>query len=196
VGIENQPSLIAPKIKAISEMIFNWFLIRSRFDKQRYPNSVKKIEFIAPNAKLLQKKMTRATRKATVMKICENDIRGTEWESFYKGHTKRDDLADCYCQAKIMWQRITDPEWLLDPARMRIEMKRLYAIARRARHARARRENNKGALEVCRCGAPDASSEHMCHVQQNNSESKSGARVRSCARQRSRHSSGGKKRAR
>jgi hypothetical protein len=138
VVIENQPSLTNPKMKAISETLFHWFMIRGKIDRQlyleslekeallfntnnyvsslqyRYPSAVKSVEFISPSAKIPDRNITRELRKAKIMEICEQDIKDSEWELFYKKHPKRDDLADCHVQAKIIFRRLGDAcEWRL-----------------------------------------------------------------------------------
>lgn len=139
IVIENQPSLTNPKMKAISETLFHWFLIRGKIDRElyldsikqeadlfdrnenkslltyRYPSAVKSVEFISPSAKIPDRKISRELRKAKIMEICEQDIKESNWEAYYKKHPKRDDLADCHVQAKIIFRRLGDAcEWRLD----------------------------------------------------------------------------------
>jgi hypothetical protein len=187
VVIENQPSLTNPKMKAISETLYHWFLFRGIVDRaliQKTPlnafsikgnrngmiildvhqiglnnetsytltntkpinsnldseprknrpsklvkednveiekqhldaskySQIQFVEFMSPNAKIPDRKISRQERKAKIMKICEESIKGTPWESFYKNHPKRDDLADCYVQAKVIFDRMKDKyDWV------------------------------------------------------------------------------------
>jgi hypothetical protein len=101
VVIENQPSHLTPKMKALSETLYHWFLIRSRYDSDQYPNLIKSVEFMNPNTKLPNsRKMPRPERKAKVMALAENNTRGTGWWKFYKNHPKKDDLADSRVQGE------------------------------------------------------------------------------------------------
>jgi hypothetical protein len=119
VVIENQPSLTNPKMKALSETMYNWFLIRSQFDRDRYPNIIQSVEFMNPNAKIPQRKITREERKRIIMEICSRAIAGTRWERFYEKHSKKDDLADCYVQGRVKLERIFE----------RVDKERSQAIA-------------------------------------------------------------------
>lgn len=133
VGIENQPSLTNPRAKSLSETLYHWFLIRGHVDRHLTFSPIRTIEFIAPNAKIPDRQITREARKAKIMGICEEFIRGTKWEQFYNNFSKRDDLADTLVQAFVIFNRIKEPEWQLDPVRMSQVVDRATTDAQRMR---------------------------------------------------------------
>lgn len=52
VCIENQPSLKNPRMKAVSDTLYAWFLIRGILDKETNNASIEKVSFISPSNKL------------------------------------------------------------------------------------------------------------------------------------------------
>ena len=52
VLIENQPSMKNPKMKAISSTIYDYFLIRGIFDKERTNSNITRVKFMSPSNKL------------------------------------------------------------------------------------------------------------------------------------------------
>lgn len=158
VVIENQPSLTNPKMKAISETMYHWFLIRGKVDRQlhmeaiaraaeisrgskrsvdppdhyRHPSCIKTVRFMNPNAKIPDRKITREDRKAKIMAICASDIRKTKWEKYYLKHPKKDDLADCHVQADVLLEQLKDiEEWQLDDEGMAKWMKKWMGKSRK-----------------------------------------------------------------
>lgn len=104
VLIENQPSLKNPKMKAIADTLYTWFLIRSIMDSK----IVKSIHFISPSNKLKQyagELMNSENKyKSTKLKSIEvvttyfetNKIH--DWHDYLKNFTKKDDLCDSLLQ--------------------------------------------------------------------------------------------------
>lgn len=52
VCIENQPTLKNPRMKAVSDTLYAWFLIRGILDKEKNNSSIEKVAFISPSNKL------------------------------------------------------------------------------------------------------------------------------------------------
>ena len=52
VLIENQPTFKNPTMKAISDTLYTWFMIRGIVDATLNNSSIKKIKFISPSNKL------------------------------------------------------------------------------------------------------------------------------------------------
>ena len=114
IVIENQPSMKNPKMKAISSTLFDYFLIRGIFDKERLNTSVKKVKFMSPsnklkladdddNKKLVKLKGNEAKSykltKSLGVKYCREMIsKYKNWLTFFESNKKKDDLADCFLQ--------------------------------------------------------------------------------------------------
>jgi len=102
VIIENQISPIANRMKTIQGMVTQYFIIRS-------PQA--KIEFISAANKLKgynneqKKELKYSERKKLGITLClEKIINHPEyltWESFFKKHSKKDDLSDAFLQ--LLW---------------------------------------------------------------------------------------------
>jgi hypothetical protein len=112
--IELQPSF-NPKMKILSMMLYNYFLIRFFTD---YPdNFIRKIKFISAKRKLtvyngppvacvLKNKYSRTKFLGT--KYCEYMIREqTVYLDLLKSFKKKDDLSDCFMQGAWYIQRYT-----------------------------------------------------------------------------------------
>lgn len=52
VCIENQPSFKNPRMKAVSDTLYAWFLIRGILDKEKTHSIVERVHFISPSNKL------------------------------------------------------------------------------------------------------------------------------------------------
>jgi hypothetical protein len=52
VIIENQPSLKNPKMKAVAEAIFNFFLVRGILDRERTGSTIQEVRYVAANTKV------------------------------------------------------------------------------------------------------------------------------------------------
>jgi hypothetical protein len=113
VVIENQPSLKAPKMKAIASTLFNYYLIRSEIDKADYGGKmkIKKVVFQSPSNKLkldennqliLDKttgknkyKMTKDLAVQYSRKLLKHDDANLK---FINDKKKKDDYADSFLQ--------------------------------------------------------------------------------------------------
>jgi len=99
VVIENQISPIANRMKTVQGMISQYFIMR---------NVNITIEFVSASNKLKDQKACLKTsyseRKKLGVQQClesiSNNINYTVWETFFKNHLKKDDLADSFLQGK------------------------------------------------------------------------------------------------
>ena len=97
VIIENQISPIANRMKTVQGMIAQYFIMR---------NNNAFIEFVSASNKLKsvnsESKNTYGDRKKIGIQICletlTNNANYNSWESFFKSHKKKDDLADSFLQ--------------------------------------------------------------------------------------------------
>jgi len=122
VLIENQPTFKNPKMKAIADTLYAWFLIRKIIDeKVLLPCNIKLIspsrkmglfvvkpevsevpeetlEKVSETPKEIKKiKLTYAEGKKKSIDFCM-DIINDHWMNIFKSYTKKDDLADCLLQ--------------------------------------------------------------------------------------------------
>ena len=124
VLIENQPTFKNPKMKAIADTLYAWFLIRKIVDAKTL--LCENIRLISPGRKntlfvvkavkkpvnkkkkqeekqeeeiteIKPKKLTYQEGKKLSIEFCENIIT-PEWNVFFKEFSKKDDLADCLLQ--------------------------------------------------------------------------------------------------
>lgn len=117
VYIENQPSLVNPKMKALACSLMDYFLIRSRIDRKI---GIKTVSFISPNTKLSLIPDARAKIKAAgvkekyavTKKLTVNDTlvtlkdNATALELFESFKPKQDDAADAYQFARVMYRQM------------------------------------------------------------------------------------------
>ena len=93
VIIENQISPIANRMKTIQGMIAQYFIMRN--------NNIS-IEFVNASNKLkeyIESKSTYSDRKKLGIQKCLELINThLEWDTFFKNHSKKDDLADSFLQ--------------------------------------------------------------------------------------------------
>lgn len=127
VLIENQPTFKNPKMKAIADTLYAWFLIRKIVDAKTLlcenirliSPSRKNTLFIVKPEKIVKKKtkkseeiqeqeitlksdekpkkLTYQEGKKLSIAFCEGIIT-PEWNTFFKEFSKKDDLADCLLQ--------------------------------------------------------------------------------------------------
>jgi len=93
--IENQISPIANRMKTIQGMIAQFFIMKNF--------TADNIEFVSATNKLKSfvesKKTTYKERKTLSISVTLNLIKEQHnWYSFFKKHSKKDDLADCFLQ--------------------------------------------------------------------------------------------------
>jgi hypothetical protein len=100
VLIENQPTFKNPKMKAIADTLYSWFLIRKIIDAKTLLSE--NIRLISPSRKNTlfkdkDKKLTYQEGKKLSIEFCESVIT-PEWKEYFKEFSKKDDLADCLLQ--------------------------------------------------------------------------------------------------
>jgi hypothetical protein len=111
VLIENQPAFKNPKMKAISDTLYTWFMVRGIVDKDINNASIGDIKFISPSNKLREfdqklildadeskkykvtKKLSIENTKSMLMSYGLN-----EWVKYMMSYDKQDDLADSFLQ--------------------------------------------------------------------------------------------------
>jgi hypothetical protein len=109
VCIENQPSFKNPRMKAIADSLFSWFLIRGKIDKNNKGlKSINKISFMSPSNKLkiddhkddIDKEISESSNKYKTTKnlSIEHCKQILNYEPKYIEHLekykKKDDLCD------------------------------------------------------------------------------------------------------
>jgi hypothetical protein len=122
VLIENQPTFKNPKMKAIADTLYSWFLIRKIVDaKTLLPENIRLISpgrkntlFVTPKIKTKKvkseiletdvsieetktNKLSYQDGKKMSIEFCKNIIT-PEWNEYFKEFSKKDDLADCLLQ--------------------------------------------------------------------------------------------------
>lgn len=112
VIIENQPTFKNPKMKSLSNTLFDYFLIRGHIDRD-YGINIKLVRFICPSNKLKVKDNTieilkqnkkeqkyKLTKKLAIQytkELLSNNIEQLEYLDLYP---KKDDLCDAYLQGR------------------------------------------------------------------------------------------------
>ena len=94
VIIENQIGPLALRMKTLQGMIMQHF-IENDITNIVSVNSGNKLKDFLGN-----KKTTYDERKKESIKITKNIITNTNWNDHFEKHKKKDDLADCFLQAK------------------------------------------------------------------------------------------------
>jgi hypothetical protein len=111
VLIENQPTFKNPTMKAISDTLYTWFIIRGIVDGEKNNSSIKEVRFISPSNKLKEfdtKLITEAdeSKKYKITKKLSVDNTKTiltsyglnKWLERILSFEKKDDLADSFLQ--------------------------------------------------------------------------------------------------
>lgn len=113
VVIENQPTLINPKMKGIASTLYSYFLIRGIVDKDKTNSKITDVVFMSPSNKLKVDKdntlivLSRAESHETKYKLTKNlgiqyckqlIINDIPNLNLLNSHKKQDDLADAMLQ--------------------------------------------------------------------------------------------------
>jgi len=113
VLIENQPTFKNPKMKAIADTLYSWFLIRKIVDAKTLLSE--NIRLISPGRKNTlfvvksekKNKLTYAEGKKLSIEFCQNIIT-PEWNEYFKEFSKKDDLADCLLQGYSFYSMLIE----------------------------------------------------------------------------------------
>jgi len=125
VLIENQPTFKNPKMKAIADTLYAWFLIRKVVDEKSL--EAINIKLISPSRKttlyiinektetkeenktedVKPEKLSYAEGKKKSIEFCKSII-NEEWNKFINGYSKKDDLADCLLQGYSYFSQLKE----------------------------------------------------------------------------------------
>jgi hypothetical protein len=141
VLIENQPAFKNPKMKAIADTLYAWFLIRKVVDAKSL--EAKNIKLISPSRKskfylidenktekaevtqaevkveIKPEKLSYADGKKKSIEFCRSIIT-EEWRNFINGYSKKDDLADCLLQGYSYFSQLKENQ----PKKVKKEVKK------------------------------------------------------------------------
>lgn len=137
VLIENQPAFKNPKMKAIADTLYAWFLIRKVVDAKSL--EAKNIKLISPSRKskfylidenktekaeetkteVKPEKLSYADGKKKSIEFCKSIIT-EEWKNFINGYSKKDDLADCLLQSYSYFSQLKENQ----PKKVKKEVKK------------------------------------------------------------------------
>jgi hypothetical protein len=112
VIIENQPVLRNPRMKTISESLYNYFLCRGIVDKNRTNSIIQAIKYINPSNKLKMEKdnsisVLKGSSSKTKYKLTKSLAveytknlleKYPDFKNIFYDAKKKDDLADCFLQ--------------------------------------------------------------------------------------------------
>lgn len=132
VLIENQPTFKNPTMKAISDTLYTWFMIRGVVDKNINNSTIQKIKFISPSNKLKefdQKTIENADESKKYKETKKLSIENTktilqsydlkQWIDEIMKYQKKDDLADSFLQGWYVLNNTNEDK-------LYIEWKKLY----------------------------------------------------------------------
>jgi len=122
VLIENQPSMVNPVMKSISNALYDHYLIRGIIDKESTKSNITKVKFMSPSNKLKlvdegeTKKITilKGTDESKAYKLTKAlSVKYTKelithlpiWLEFLNNQKKQDDLADSFLQGCYYYEK-------------------------------------------------------------------------------------------
>ncbi len=126
VCIENQPTFKNPTMKAISDVLYTWFMIRGLVEKDLTGSTISKITFFAPSSKLkiegkaddINEQIEEAAKSGSKYKKTKelgitNCMEFIKWNQEYVDHLntfkKKDDLCDAYLHGVHYIQKNLEP---------------------------------------------------------------------------------------
>ena len=123
VVIENQPSFKNPRMKSISGIIYDYYMIRGIVDKAITNSNIEKVKFMSPSNKiklategetqqLIKLKASNESQaykmtKSLAIKYTSEMIKHIpNWLIEFNSHKKKDDLADAFLQGAYYFTNI------------------------------------------------------------------------------------------
>ena len=122
VVIENQPSFKNPRMKSISGIIYDYFMIRGMVDKAITKSNIEKVKFMSPSNKIKlasdgetqqivklkadseDSKAYKLTKSLAVKYTQEMVKHLPFWLNDFNSHKKKDDLADAFLQGAYYFE--------------------------------------------------------------------------------------------
>ena len=122
VVIENQPSFKNPRMKSISGIIYDYFMIRGMVDKAITKSTIEKVKFMSPSNKIKlatdgetqqivklkadseSSKAYKLTKSLAVKYTQEMVNHLPFWLNDFNSHKKKDDLADAFLQGAYYFE--------------------------------------------------------------------------------------------
>ena len=119
VCIENQPTFKNPTMKAISDVIYTWFIIRGIIEKDLNNSIIEKITFFAPSNKLkiggkvdeINEEIDNApnkykkTKDLGISNCLELIKHEQKYVDYFNSFKKKDDLADAFLHCVYYFQK-------------------------------------------------------------------------------------------
>jgi len=122
VVIENQPSFKNPRMKSISGIIYDYYMIRGMVDKAITKSNIEKVKFMSPSNKIKlasdgetqqivklkadseDSKAYKLTKSLAVKYTQEMVKHLPFWLNDFNSHKKKDDLADAFLQGAYYFE--------------------------------------------------------------------------------------------
>ena len=121
VVIENQPSFKNPRMKSISGIIYDYYMIRGMVDKEITKSNINRVKFMSPSNKIKlatdgetqaivklkntdESKAYKMTKSLAVKYATEMAKHLPEWLAKFNSHKKKDDLADAFLQGAYYFE--------------------------------------------------------------------------------------------
>jgi hypothetical protein len=125
VVIENQPSFKNPRMKSISALLYDYYIIRGVIDKERTNSNIKRVKFMSPSNKIKLasdgetqqiiklKASEKASDESKAYKLTKSlAVKYTQdllkhlpdWLKHFNSYKKKDDLADAFLQGAYYFE--------------------------------------------------------------------------------------------
>jgi len=121
VVIENQPSFKNPRMKSISGIIYDYYMIRGMVDREITKSTITKVKFMSPSNKIKlatdgetqqlvklkssnESKAYKMTKSLAVKYATDMTKHLPEWLAKFNSHKKKDDLADAFLQGAYYFE--------------------------------------------------------------------------------------------
>ena len=142
VCIENQPTFKNPTMKAISDVLYTWFMIRGLVEHDLNSSTISKITFFAPSNKLkiagktedINEQIDQADKAGSKYKKTKelgitNCMEFIKWNQEYVDHLntfkKKDDLCDAFLHGVYYIEKNIEPKKVLktksEPSSVKVE---------------------------------------------------------------------------